>query len=53
MKVIGLCRIGKDVELRYSPNGDAVATLALAFTFGKKGTDGRRPTQWIDAALWG
>ena len=53
MKVIGLCRIGKDVELRYSPSGDAVATLALSFTFGKKGTDGRRPTQWVDAALWG
>ena len=53
MRANGLARIGKDAEVRYSPNGDAIANLSLAFTYGKKGTDGKRPTQWVDATLWG
>lgn len=53
MRANGLARIGKDVEVRYSPNGDAIANLSLAFTYGKKGADGKRPTQWVDATLWG
>src|SRR5690606_40935879 len=28
-------------------------SLSLAFTYGKKGTDGKRPTQWVDGSLWG
>ena len=28
-------------------------TLALAFSYGRKGSDGKRPTQWVDGALWG
>lgn len=53
MKSHGLARLGKDAELKYLPNGDAVASLALAFTYGKKDESGKRPTQWVDAALWG
>jgi single-strand DNA-binding protein len=53
MKAQGLARIGKDAEVRYTPGGTAVANLSLAFTFGKKGEDGKRPTQWVDASLWG
>jgi single-strand DNA-binding protein len=53
MKANGLARIGRDVELRHTPNGEAVANLSLAFTYGKRGTDGKRPTQWVEAALWG
>lgn len=53
MRANGLARIGKDVEVRYSPNGDAIANLSLAFTYGKKGENGKRPTQWVDATLWG
>ena len=30
-----------------------MANVSLAFTFGKKGDDGKRPTQWVDASLWG
>jgi single-strand DNA-binding protein len=30
-----------------------VANVSLAFTYGKKGDDGKRPTQWVDASLWG
>jgi single-strand DNA-binding protein len=53
MKANGLARIGKDAEVRYTPGGAAVANVSLAFTYGKKGEDGKRPTQWVDASLWG
>ena len=53
MKANGLARIGKDAVVRYTPGGAAVANVSLAFTYGKKGDDGKRPTQWVDASLWG
>lgn len=53
MKTIGLARLGRDAEVRYTPSGDAVANLSLAVNYGKAGQDGNRPTQWIDASLWG
>ena len=53
MKAQGLARIGKDAEVRYTPGGAAVANVSLAFTYGKKGEDGKRPTQWVDASIWG
>lgn len=53
MKAQGLARIGRDAEVRYLPNGDPVVNLSLAFTYGRKGEDGKRPTQWVDATFWG
>jgi single-strand DNA-binding protein len=53
MKANGLARIGKDAEVRFTPGGTPVANVSLAFTYGKKGDDGKRPTQWVDASLWG
>lgn len=53
MKAQGLARIGKDAEVRFTPGGTAVANVTLAFTYGKKGDDGKRPTQWVDASIWG
>lgn len=53
MKLIGVARIGQDVELRKMGNGTAVAGLSLAFNYGKKGQDGKRPSQWVEAALFG
>jgi single-strand DNA-binding protein len=53
MKAHGICRVGKDAEVRFTPGGAAVANVSLAFTYGKKGDDGKRPTQWVDASLWG
>ena len=53
MKAYGLARIGRDVELRRTPEGDAVINLSLAFSWGKKGNDGNRQTEWVDASLWG
>lgn len=46
-------RIGRDVEVRFTTGGDAVANLVIACEYGRKGQDGKRPTQWVDATLWG
>jgi single-strand DNA-binding protein len=47
-----LCRIGNTPELRFTPAGKAVLNLSLAYSYGRKGEDGKKPTQWIDASLW-
>lgn len=52
MKLIGLARLGRDAQVR-DVNGQKVANLALAFNYGRKDDQGQRPTQWVDAALWG
>ena len=49
----GLARIGRDVELRFLANGDAVANISLAFTYGRKDNEGKRPTQWVEGSIWG
>ena len=53
MKAFGLARLGRDAEIRHTAGGDAVASLSLAFTYGRKGEDGKRPTQWVEGSLWG
>lgn len=53
MILSGLARIGNDVLVRFTPGGDAVCNLSLAFNYGQKGQDGNKPSQWIDASLWG
>ncbi len=53
MQLIGLARLGRDAELRTTPSGEKVTNLSLAYNHGRKGDDGKRPTQWVDAALWG
>lgn len=49
----GIVRIGKDPELRSTPSGDQVMELSLAYNYGRKGDDGKKPTQWISASMWG
>jgi len=49
----GLYTLGRDAEVRFTANGDAVASLSLAYHYGKKTAEGKQPTQWIDASLWG
>ena len=53
MKSSGLFRIGRDCEVRFLPNGDAVTNVSLAFNHGKQGQDGKRQTQWIEGVLFG
>lgn len=52
-QLIGLVRLGRDAELRHTSAGEAVCSLSLAYGYGRKGTDGKRPTQWVEGALWG
>jgi single-strand DNA-binding protein len=49
----GLARLGRDATLRHTPQGDAVLEMALAYNYGQKDAEGKRPTQWIEATLWG
>lgn len=51
-QITGVFRIGKDAELRDTASGPVI-NLALASNYGKKGSDGSRPTQWVEASLWG
>lgn len=53
LQSFGLARLGRDCELRYTPDGTAVANLSLAFSYGRKGEDGKRPTQWLEGAVFG
>lgn len=53
MILTGTARLGRDAELRYLTDGTPVASLALATNYGKKDGNGQRPTQWIDASLFG
>ena len=51
--LFGLFRIGNDPSIRFTPKGDAVLGLSLAYNYGRKGDDGKKPTQWVDGSLWG
>lgn len=53
MILTGVARLGRDVEVRFLPDGTAVANLSLAYNYGKKDGEGNRPTTWVSAALWG
>lgn len=53
IQIFGLARIGRDVEVRNTTGGDAVASVSLAFSYGRKDADGKKPSQWVDGALWG
>ena len=47
-------RVGRDVELRFTPSGMAVAAIALAYEYGRKDHQtGKKPTQWIEVTMWG
>lgn len=54
MILTGLARLGRDAEVRFLPDGTAVSNLSLAYNYGMKPKDGsNKPTQWIDATVWG
>lgn len=49
----GLFTLGRDAEIRATANGEHVATLALAYNYGRKDENGKQPTQWVRATIWG
>jgi len=53
MKLIGIARLGRDVDVRHTANGKAVASLWMAYDYGLKDESGARKTQWVAATLWG
>ena len=53
MILTGNVRLGKDGELKYTASGSAVVNLAGVYEYGRKGDDGKKPSQWVDAALFG
>lgn len=52
MQLIGLCRLGRDADLKQTNNGKDVLNVTLAYNYGQR-VDGAQPTQWIDAAIFG
>jgi single-strand DNA-binding protein len=54
-KVILVGNLGRDVELRYTPGGAAVATISLATTEVWNDKNGQRQerTEWHRIILWG
>lgn len=53
MKLIGIGRLGRDVEMTYSQSGQPIARMAVAWNHGKAGDDGKRPTQWANLSMFG
>ena len=53
MLMVGVARVGNEPVARYTPDGKAVMDISLAFDYGRKGGDVRRPTQWVNATMWG
>lgn len=49
----GNVRIGNDPVMRTTPDGQQVLQLSLVYNYGRKGEDGKKPSQWIDASFWG
>ena len=55
-KVLLLGRLGQDIELRYTPNGDAVGnvTMATSETWKDKSSgDRKEKTEWHRLVIWG
>lgn len=53
MIMCGVVRIGNEPVMRTTTGGDQVLELSLAYNYGRKGDDGKKPTQWISASMWG
>ena len=50
MQAFGLATIGRDAEVRFLADGNAVANVSLAFNRRAKG---EKLTDWVDASIWG
>jgi single-strand DNA-binding protein len=54
-KVILVGNLGRDAELKYTPNGSAVATLNMATTetWNDKSGQKQEKTEWHRVVMWG
>jgi single-strand DNA-binding protein len=53
MLSIGLARIGNEPVVRYTNDNKPLLDLSLAYSYGRKGQDGKTPTQWVSATMFG
>lgn len=53
MIMTGIVRLGRDADVRHIASGEAVCKLSLVFNYGRKGSEGKQASQWLDASLWG
>ena len=51
-KIILIGRLVRDVDLKYTQSGIAVATFTLAVDRGFKNANGERETDFIDITVW-
>ena len=49
----GLFTLGRDAETRVTQGGTTVVQLAVAYNYGRKGDDGKKPSQWVRASMFG
>ena len=49
----GLFTLGRDAETRVIQGGTTVVQLAVAYNYGRKGEDGKKPSQWVRASMFG
>ena len=49
----GLFTLGRDAETRVTGNGTTIVQLAVAYNYGRKGDDGKKPSQWVRVAMFG
>lgn len=52
-RIVLIGRLTKDPELRYTPNGKAVAGFTLAVDRAFKSPQGERETDFINIVVWG
>ena len=51
-RIILIGRLTRDPELRYTPNGKAVAGFSLAVDRGRTNAQGEKETDFIDIVVW-
>ncbi|MDA8442799.1 MAG: single-stranded DNA-binding protein [Peptococcaceae bacterium] len=51
-RIVLIGRLTKDPELRYTPNGAAVASFSLAVDRSRKNAQGERETDFINVVAW-
>ena len=51
-KIIVMGRLTKDVEVRHTQSGNAVASFTIACDRDFKGKNGEKETDWLDVVAW-
>ena len=54
-KIIVIGHLGRDPEMRYTPNGQAVTSFSVASSrrYTTSGGDQREETEWFNVSAWG